>query len=169
MTTAVTLSVPHDTRFWWRWASVLLIASFLVVLATLPPLVSPVWRALLMQAFSGACHQIAERSPAIGSIPLAVCHRCYGIYGGLAIAPLLYLGIATRSAFLSRYAVIILFGSLMPAATDWLLGVIGVWHNSPASRLLTGALFGIVAGVYLVRPITQTARNSNRNPLAIEE
>lgn len=147
----------------------LLIATLLVVLATLPPLVNPVWRALLMQAFSGVCHQIAERSPAIGDIPLAVCHRCYGIYGGLAIAPLLYLGIATRSAFLSRYAVIILFGSLMPAAIDWLLGVIGLWHNSPASRLLTGALFGIVAGLYVVRALTQTDRRGTRNPLAIEE
>lgn len=169
MTAAVPLSVSHDSRFWWRWASVLLIATLLVVLATLPPLVSPGWRALLMQAFSGACHQIAERSPAIGGIPLAVCHRCYAIYAGLAIAPLLYLGVGTRSAFLSRYAVIILFGSLMPAAIDWLLGVIGLWHNSPASRLLTGALFGIVAGLYAVRALTQTARHGTRDPLAIEE
>lgn len=142
----------------------LLIATLLVILATLPPLVSPAWRALLMQVFSGACHQITERSPAIGGIPLAVCHRCYGIYAGLAIAPLLYLGIAARSALLSRYAVIILFCALMPAAIDWLLGVTGLWRNSPASRLLTGTLFGIVAGMYVVRALTQTIPRRTRNP-----
>ena len=37
--------------------------------------------------FSFFCHQSPERSFALAGLPLAVCHRCSGIYLGLFAAP----------------------------------------------------------------------------------
>jgi uncharacterized membrane protein len=46
--------------------------------------------ALLRAAFAGVCHQIPERSFTLLGEPVAVCHRCLGLYAG-GIAGLLLL------------------------------------------------------------------------------
>ena len=125
--------------------------SLLVLMASLPPFVGPKMRVLLMQSFSAMCHQIAERSPAVDGVQLAVCHRCYGIYWGLPLAVLGFLALARWDAVLWRYSRYIILLALVPTGLDWLLGVLGVWPNTPLSRLTTGGLLGLVAGYYLAR------------------
>ena len=155
--TAETLRLPghRPARFWWGWALALTLTGLLLILATLPPFVDPGWRALLMQGFSTACHQIPERSPAVGGVSLAVCHRCYGVYWGLPLAALVFLGLTRWGAFLNRYAGLILLGALIPTSLDWLLGALGLWHNTPLSRLTTGGVLGLITGYYLARALTQ--------------
>lgn len=145
----------RSTPFWWGWGLALAMTGFLVTLATLPPFVDHGFRTWLMHGFSTVCHQIPERSPAVNGTPLAVCHRCYGIYWGLPLAALLFLTLSRWESFLNKYAGLILLGALAPTGLDWLLGVLGLWNNTPLSRLATGGFLGLVAGYYLARAMVQ--------------
>jgi uncharacterized membrane protein len=131
------------------WLLALGLTLVLLGMASLPPFVGPTVRGALMHAFSAVCHQIPERSPHLHGVPLAVCHRCYGIYGGFLLGVLGYLVLRRREAFLLRQARYVLVLALLPAGLDWLLGLTGVWVNTPWSRALTGAVFGFAAGLYL--------------------
>ena len=127
----------------------------LVVLATLPPFLDPGVRLFLVRAFSGVCHQIADRSPHLLGVPLAVCHRCYGIYWGLPLAALAFLALSRWDGRISRAARWLVPASLVPPGADWLGDVLGLWTNTPLSRFLTGAVFGLVAGYFLARALSE--------------
>ncbi len=146
---------PRPARFWWGWAGALALPALLVLMASLPPFVGPEWREALMKGFSTVCHQLPSRSPSVQGTPLAVCHRCYGIYWGLPLAALLFLALARWDRFFNRYAGLILLAALIPTSLDWLLGILGIWHNTSLSRLATGGLLGLVVGYYLARALTQ--------------
>lgn len=150
--------------FWAGWSLALGLAVVVVGLASLPPFVGPDLRAALMQGFSTMCHQFPSRSPHIDGVPLAVCHRCFGIYAGLPLAVLGFLLMGRWDETLGRYAPLLLFGALVPPGLDWLLDVLGVWHNTPLSRLATGAIFGLVAGYYLARAFSQAFDTSASQP-----
>lgn len=146
------MAARRPRRFWWGWSLALTLTTLVVVLATVPPFVGPELRAALMQGFSTVCHQLPARSPSVDGVPLAVCHRCYGLYWGLPLAVLGFLLVAPRrSARLQQRAPWVLALALVPLTFDWLLGVTGLWENTPWSRAVTGALFGVVAGFYLAR------------------
>ncbi len=96
------------------------------------------WPAAVVYAlFAPICHQIAERSFHLLGHPLAVCHRCLG----------LYLGFAAGVVVLARHA----------AFRGWLLGrprtivwfalplVLDVW--SPGNTWFTRAATGVVAAL----------------------
>jgi len=97
--------------------------------------------------FSFFCHQIPERSFMLTYHPLAVCHRCSGIYLGLFIGTLI-------SSFLFRIPpriqrkCMICTASLL--ALDALLPFTGFWSGIWFSRFLTGLVFGIVAAPFAV-------------------
>ena len=131
------------------WLLALATGVGIVVLATLPPFVGETARGYLMQAFEMVCHQLPGRSPHIDGIQLAVCHRCFGIYLGLPVASLLYLSIKGRRLD-RRVAPLVLGLSVLPMVVDWGGDVIGLFTNSPGSRIVTGLLFGVVAGLFLV-------------------
>ena len=123
----------------------------LVVMAALPPVVGGDVGAVLQHAFSAVCHQIPERSPHLAGGPVALCHRCSGILvglgAGLALAP---AAGSVRLAAVTRGAEPLwLLVAAVPTALDWSLGALGVWANTPASRALTGAAFGLAAGIVL--------------------
>lgn len=133
---------------WTGWCVSMLLMGILAVLASLPPWVSEPVRIALMYGFDPLCHQIADRSPHVGGVQIAVCHRCYGILVGLAIGPVAALIIRGR---VNRYASLLIVASLIPLALDWGLGIVGIWENTAASRLITGAIFGVVAGILVTK------------------
>lgn len=139
--------------------------GFVLVLAVLPPFVPETLRAALHMAFSPVCHQLDARSFHVYGEALAVCHRCTGIFAGLFAGTLLWPFVRRFAAGLSRRAGLMLGLSLLPAAVDWGLGVTGLWANTPLSRALTGALFGIVAGVYLARGFARIGVRSDPAPV----
>ncbi len=145
----------RSARFWWGWGLALGMTGLLLFMATLPAFLGPGARHLVMQSFSAVCHQIPERSPSLNGIVLAVCHRCYGIYWGLPLAAFVFLALIRWDVFFNRYAGLVLLAALIPTSLDWGLGVLGVWHNTPWSRVLTGGLLGLVAGYYLARALAQ--------------
>ncbi len=120
------------------------------------------WAAVLLYAaFAPFCHQLPGRSFAWLGHPWAVCHRCAGIYAGLAAGVLLprallgrLLAVRARRAWALGAAVPLLFDSLLPAA--------GLWHNTAASRCASGALAGIMLGSVLVAGLAQLPAEMRR-------
>ena len=122
--------------------------GLVLLLVTLPPFVAPEWRIVLMQVFAPVCHQIAERSFHVGGVALAACHRCYGIYWGLFLGPVIYL-VARRR----EYSRLLLWLGLLPLGLDWTLDAVALWHNTPLSRMFTGGVFGVVAGLFVAQAL----------------
>ena len=147
--------VSARPRFWRAWTFALCGTGLLVLLVTLPPFVGVEARTVLMHGFASVCHQIPTRSPHIDGVALAVCHRCYGIYWGLPLAVLGFLGLYRWDPFLRRHAPWVLAASVVPLGIDWLGDVLGFWINTPHSRMITGGFFGIVAGYYLARGLIE--------------
>lgn len=139
---------------WVAWGLSVLILACVVGVVTLPPWVDLPLRLAIMQALDPFCHQIAERSPHVDGVPLAVCHRCFGVYVGLFLGP--WMMLATRS-WHSNAPGLIIGLSLVPLSVDWGLEVIGWVSNTPISRVMTGGLFGVVAGVLVARGVALKA------------
>lgn len=142
-------------RSWWGWVLSLLAASVLLVGALLPPFVGEELRHALMAVYSGVCHQISARSPSISGVQLAVCHRCIGIYGALAAAPLVFLVLRRWDPIINRSARWLIVAAIVIPGTDWLGDVLGLWTNTIFSRAATGAVFGLVAGYFLCRALVE--------------
>lgn len=148
----VSLPTPHLTRRHWRgWAVAVGLMMFVVALASLPPFVAGSTRATLMAAFEALCHQLPGRSPQVGEIALAVCHRCYGLYLGLLFGTLGALALLRWDGWFRNYAPALLALTALPLALDWGLDVLGFWTNTPATRTLTGGWLGLLLGYTFAR------------------
>lgn len=108
--------------------------------------------ALLYFFFSFVCHQIPERSFLVCGHPLAVCHRCSGIYLGLFLAACIDLSFVHKSTRLRKCCVL---AATVPLVLDALLPCVGLWRSGEFSRFLTGMLFGAAAASLLVRGVTE--------------
>ncbi len=159
-----------DNFRWQGWSAGLALMSVPLALATLPPFVDGAWHIMLMQAFAPICHQIAERSFHVDGVALAVCHRCYGIYWGLFAGLALYLMVRRWGWKLWAYSRPLLLLALVPIGVDWTLDFAGLWHNTPLSRMSSGSVFGLAAGLLVAQafasigfgPLRSTqARNSH--------
>ena len=120
-------SALTDTR--WSpagWALAAVATVGLLTAALLPPFLGPDVEAVVTGAFRSLCHQIPGRSFAIDGTPLAVCHRCIGIYLGLAVGVLLFPFIRKESAKTVRYDRWVLGVAVLPATLDWGGDVLGV-------------------------------------------
>ncbi len=137
-------------RKWIGWLLTVVVAWAVFGLALAPPFAGEGLRQAIMLGFSGACHQIPARSPHLEGVPLAVCHRCFGMYAALAAAPFLALGARPWNAWMQRQAKYLILASLIIPGVDWGGDVLGWWVNTPWSRVFTGAAFGAVAGYFLV-------------------
>ncbi len=94
-------------------------------------------------------------------MPLALCHRCTGIYAGFTLG--LVAGPLAVPAFVAAVkrvfarvppkhrALSVLVASGVPTLTDWALGASGIWLNTPVSRVATGLFLGLVAGLLVAR------------------
>ncbi|MBT8400672.1 MAG: DUF2085 domain-containing protein [Rhodothermia bacterium] len=130
----------------------------LVVVAFLPPFVSPETGKLIMSGFRKVCHQLPSRSFQIGETQVALCHRCVGIYAAIPLAILLFGVLRRWEGFIGRHPVWTIGASLMPMGIDWGADVVGIWSNTPTSRLVTGTVFGVVAGYFLARAVVNAAK-----------
>jgi uncharacterized membrane protein len=143
------------------WGAVAAGALALVALAFSAPLALAGGHASLARAVYGGfhvgCHQIAERSFYLAGYPLAVCARCTGLYAGFALGVLVY-PLVRRVERRDTPARVWLILSALPLAFDFALGVSGIWENTHASRLLTGALLGAVAVFYVLPGVSDLMR-----------
>ena len=112
-----------------------------------------------MDSFAPLCHQLPDRSPHIDQVALAVCHRCYGVYLGFPLAALAMLAFR-RIVVQKRTLKIALFTTLAILAIDWGGPLVGWFHNTTYSRMITGLCFGVVAGWYLVAALVGARENT---------
>lgn len=104
--------------------------------------------ALIYLLFSPICHQLPERSFHFCGYPLAVCHRCAGIYFGLFLGMLLPIRKSMQFRFpLSRRLFVLCI--CMPMLLDVSLSSLGIWASTPLIRFATGLIFGSL-GVFLL-------------------
>ncbi|MFP4227238.1 MAG: DUF2085 domain-containing protein [Salinivenus sp.] len=125
-------------------------ATGLLGLALLPPVVSPGLRAVLMEGFSSVCHQLPDRSPHVQGIAFAVCDRCLGIYTGLVLGTAVTGWRWAAWAAVRRWGLLPLLLVLVPVGVDWVGPVLGLWESTPLSRVLTGGLAGVGGGAFVV-------------------
>jgi uncharacterized membrane protein len=95
--------------------------------------------AFLYALFSRICHQVPERSFALAGFPLAVCHRCAG----------LYLGLLLGCFVPGRMPIFLLGGAGLLIGFDIFAPAAGLWANTAVTRFGTGLLFGAVLSSYL--------------------
>lgn len=138
------------------WSLALASVALLLAGALLPPLLGPGPREAIMAGYGVLCHQLPGRSFALGGVPLALCHRCMGVAAGLVLGALA-LPLLARARPEER-ARRLLPASLVPLALDWGAGVLGLWANTPESRLLTGAVFGLAAGAVYAGALARRPR-----------
>lgn len=141
---------------WTAWVGSVLLMAFLPVLASIPPWVSEPIRFALMWAFDPFCHQIADRSPHINGVQLAVCHRCYGILTGLALGPVAALIFRSWN---KKNAHMLILISGIPLIVDWGLGVLNAWDGTAETRLITGLFFGVAAGFLVTSAMSLYSSN----------
>jgi uncharacterized membrane protein len=110
--------------------------------------------------FSAVCHQIPERSFAVWGLPFAVCHRCLGIYLGLAIGSLIKFPFG--SAVKRRLWIA---AASLPLLIDAALPFTGMGNNVPAGRFLTGLLFGTMLGSLFLQGILELTQKVPRQRL----
>jgi uncharacterized membrane protein len=107
---------------------------------------------VLYLSFSCICHQIPERSFIISGHPLAVCHRCFGIYIGL------FLGSFIENRFIQEFPRarrVWVLAAAIPLLLDVFLSCIGLRTNTCLTRFLTGLLFGNLISPLLVRGVAE--------------
>jgi len=140
------------------WPVALLASLSIVVVAAMTPWLAEGPRAVIQTAYQTLCHQRADRSFGVGGAQFAVCHRCFGIYSGIAVG-LLALPIVwkCRNA-LKRYSLIVLCTAVAPLVFDWGVDALGLWSNTAVSRLVTGLLAGVAGGSYLSLAISEGNR-----------
>jgi uncharacterized membrane protein len=109
---------------------------------------------LLYALFDPVCHQIPERSFHLAGAPLAVCHRCSGLYLGFA------LGIASWPRFPAAAAHLLaqprwIVAFAVPLAADALFVA-----NSQGSRFGTGLLAAFPVALLALAAASQLAASS---------
>ena len=136
-----------------------LLASFWTILCILvvgaPVLASQkhyVLSSFIYLVYSGVCHQIPERSFFLAGFPLAVCHRCSGIYLGFIAGSLVKNPFIYRSPRARRSWIIV---SMIPVFLDVSLPFAGIAESTPISRFLTGLLFGTMLSSIFLYGITE--------------
>ncbi|MEJ2110699.1 MAG: DUF2085 domain-containing protein [Acidobacteriota bacterium] len=110
--------------------------------------------------FSSVCHQIPERSFALDGFPFAVCHRCFGIYLGLAIGSLINFPFPSY-----RTCRIWIAAASLPLFFDLVFPLTGMGNNVPVSRFFTGFLFGVMLASVSVQGVLELTNKLPRRQI----
>jgi uncharacterized membrane protein len=118
--------------------------------------------AVIQRVYSSLCHQIPQRSLALGSGVQAVCARCCGLYLGGVLGLFCAAGwiVGRRRSPRPAWLAWALAPTLVDAALPW-VGLAGL-ENLP--RLLLAVPAGLVAGLFLAIGIHDLLSSSLRNP-----
>ena len=114
--------------------------------------------------FSFFCHQNPDRSFMLGAYPLAVCHRCFGIYLGFFLGTLLKFRWVHGSVMLRRGSVLV---AVLPMLLDFSLDFAGLWTGAPGIRFATGLIFGCLISPLLVQGLTELIADGSWRGFAV--
>ena len=142
-----------------RRSGLLLAMSALALSPVAAPILTashPLAAILLRGFFARLCHQDPSRSFLLAGSPIAVCVRCLGIYGGVAISPILHI----RRAIGPRLLAFALLLNALDVATEILH-----WHgNLPLPRFVLGLFLGCATGLILYPARRASLRSTYSSP-----
>jgi uncharacterized membrane protein len=105
---------------------------------------------VLARVFYGpVCHQVVARSFSCWGAPLAVCQRCVSIYATFTLTVMVWMARAYTGRGWRRFSLSAAVVFLLPMLMDYVCDVLGIWHNSPISRAVSGAAAGTGLGLLL--------------------
>jgi uncharacterized membrane protein len=139
----------------WLFAVNLVFCAHFVSLVIGPALVSWGYAGLArpIYGFNGLfCHQRDDRSFTLFGEKMPCCERCAAIYGSIALVGLLF-ALAhgrVRAPHISEVALL-----SIPLIFDGAAQLVGLWESTPATRVMTGVIFG-VAICWLLLPYLDT-------------
>jgi len=110
----------------------------------------------------GVCHQIPTRSIFLGASHMALCGRCFALYGGAALAGAAVL--ALRRPPLRPLAAALL---VLPCLLDALAPDFGLWPQTMASPIFTGFLAGAGIALFLYPRYLSSIDGAFRRPARI--
>ena len=110
--------------------------------------------ALLYFLYDPVCHQIAGRSFYLKGFSLAVCVRCFSVY----LAGFLLMLVLFKYPLIRIWPSGIYYFLLIPAAADFFLEKILLYHQIPLLRFITGFMLGIALFHLLVVSIVSAHR-----------
>lgn len=132
------------------WLIILVLNLIFVLLAMLAPLVQNQWPQIssaIFLIFSPFCHQRTDRSWAIGSYPMALCARCFGIFLGFwlgtIVLPFFQKGKLNKWPKLGW-----LIAASVPMAVDLIGNISHLWSSSNWLRFLIGLSCGFLWPFY---------------------
>lgn len=127
----------------------LTVVGILLLAPLATPFVPSGTAAIIHMVYGSACHQLPDRTFAVGGVAFAVCQRCLGIYVGVFVGTLLSLVFPERERAHRRWGAPAIVVAVLLLGLEWTAGFVGIGLSDGISRLVTGALFGIVAGIFL--------------------
>lgn len=144
------------------WCGAIVLAP---ILAVLPEPFTALGNALY-GLFSPVCHQIGERSLEVLGLPLAVCTRCTAVYVGFLAGVLSYplARCVDRPAYPPRWIAAL---AVLPMLVDVIMGWTGIHPVSGATRLFTGAFFGLIVPFIVLPALAEAVQEfvaSRRRP-----
>ncbi len=132
-----------------------------VLLAIVPALLAgshPRIAAAIRRGYGACCAQVPSHTLLVRGAPMAICARCFALYGSLAAVGGAWWGV--RRLFpAARVRLATLALACLPMAVDVLTQSLGLRESTQPLRLLTGALAGGTAA-FLVFPILGDASAS---------
>ena len=145
------------------WCGAIVLAP---ILAVLPEPFAAVGNAMY-GLFSPVCHQIEERSFEVLGLPLAVCTRCTAVYGGFLAGVLLYPLVRSvdHPVYPPRWITAL---AVFPMLVDVVMGWTGIHPVSGATRVFTGAFFGLIVPFVVLPALGEAVQEfvaSHRRPI----
>jgi len=117
----------------------------------------------MYEFFSRICHQLDSHSLHLFDAKFAVCARCTAIYYGFFVCVIIYPLLLRRALPVAVAETIVnsprnLFLSVLPILIDLGLSESGVHESTLATRVVTGAIFGITLPFILIPPAAEAYR-----------
>jgi uncharacterized membrane protein len=111
-----------------------------------------------LMVFDSLCHQQHDRSLSLNAVAMAVCSRCFSIYGSFFTGLVIFPFVVTWGLnYQKKLAIHLIIASLILIVADFMGNLVGFWVNSHQSRIILGALFGmslawLLAGEFKQKP-----------------
>ncbi len=110
--------------------------------------------AVIVMFFAPICHQSPIRSFHIGGHPMAVCARCFGIYGGFLLGLIVYFFIRGTEEKTSPPPYL-LIAAASPMILQIILSKFEIIPSTNIIRAVTGLLPGFISVCYIMPALNQ--------------